>query len=879
MNRIGRVFCFCLMLLSIPVTLSAQMIVPADEITFSFTEIETNSSQAYSVKARYYSTTIDYCYLRITDNSKVNYPVLMMRLTSLHQKHWITTFIETYFTGPRDTDSVFLSDYEDPIITHLLDGSDNFIGVEVEWIFKLCKDMDSPYAKDDGCWKAEGLEVFFGAFGVGSGEDGYNDSTIPVTYLDTNGEPIPEGWENNRALYMWSQSNSILENQDARTDFFSFIAAPHGQESAKIKTLLMNFDSKDIVNADFEAVRTFIADVHSRGLEIHYLSGDPSWALEEYRNNAIVPLNKVFEYNQLVSENERFDGLQFNIEPHVLSGWATGEIFGEYIDSVALYQTYVTNHNSTNSDNLIFGVTINYWYEEKYYDDRPLNEHIQDAVDFITVMNYWTSVGAIGMSATEIAYAETLGQQKTVHIALETMNLGEDDPNNYISFWNHGNTALETMVSNMESIYARYESFSGTTIHFYEEDAPSNQSYRKLRPDEGSDPNQDYNEAPVCLILSPNSGEFSYYHDITLSFEVYDNDTDTIEATIFACKQGTEVLLDTQTLNITSPDRKVLSDFSFAGSDFGLQVDVPYTLKVVVKEAEGIEEDRIESFDSTNYDIFIRPAASAPPIANAGGPYYSQEGISITLNATHSYDPQGFSLTYQWDFDGDSIYDATGQSPTITRYDDDEFVITLRVTNSADDFSEDTAIVTFHNIKPILFKPSDLEVEIHELLTIPEIQYFDPGSDDTHIVLFNWGDGNSEQFMVNGGSFSVNHTYIGTGYFNVVIAITDDDGASDMTSFFINVVQTSPPEYIGMVDEIIAFVETMSISRWYVISNINYYLEQARTYLEQNNISKAIYYLDRAKTYAYRRRRYIDSQDRITLTNMIDDLIVYLNNL
>ncbi len=877
MNRFGQVFYFCLILLSIPATLSAQMSVPANEITFSFTEIETDSSQAYSVKVRYYDTTITYCHLRITDNSKVNYPVLMMRLNGEHQKFWINTFIEEYVTGPRDEDSVFLSDYENPVITHLFDGNNDFIGVEVEWIFKLCKDMDSEFAKEDGCWKAEGLEVFFGAFGIGNGEDGYNDSTIPVTYLDTNGEPIPDGWENNRALYMWSQSNQILENATAKREFFSFIAAPHGQESAKIKTLLMNFDNKDIINTDFEAVRSFIVDAHSRGLEVHYLSGDPDWALEIHRNSAIDHLNRVFQYNQLVSENEHFDGIQFNIEPHVLDGWATGEIFGEYIDSVVLYQSHVTTHNSTNSDNLLFGVTINYWYEEKSHNDKPLNEHIQDSVDFITIMNYWTSVGAIGMSATEIAYAESLGQQKTVHIALETMNLGAGNPS---SFWNHGNTALETMISDMESIYARYESFSGTTMHYYEKDEPSKQAYRKLRPDENSDPNQDYNEAPVCLILSPNSGDFPYYDTITVSFEVYDNDTNAIKATMFACKEGTEVLIDTKTLDITSPDRKISSNFSFAPNYFGLQVDVPYTLKIVVKENEGIEESRIESFDSTNYDIFIRPAASAPPIANAGGPYYSQEGISIILNTTNSYDPQGFTLTYQWDFDGDSVYDATGQSPTIIRYDDEnEFVVTLRVTNSADDFSEDTAIVKIHNIRPILFKPNDLEVEIHELLTIPEIQYFDLGSDDTHTVLFNWGDGNSEQFMVNGGSFSVNHTYIGTGSFKVWIAITDDDGESDMTSFFINVIYTSPPEYIGMVDNIITFTGTMTVSRWYVLSNLNYNLGRTRAYLEQNNINTAIYYLDRAKTYAHRRQRYIDPQHKTTFTNMIDDFISYLNAL
>jgi hypothetical protein len=64
------------------------------------------------------------------------------------------------------------------------------------------------------------------------------------------------------------------------------------------------------------------------------------------------------------------------------------------------------------------------------------------------------------------------------------------------------------------------------------------------------------------------------------------------------------------------------------------------------------------------------PAVNNPPIADANGPYTIDEGETVTLDASGSYDPDEAAgdsiISYEWDLDNDGQFDdATGASPTI----------------------------------------------------------------------------------------------------------------------------------------------------------------------------------------------------------------------
>ena len=80
--------------------------------------------------------------------------------------------------------------------------------------------------------------------------------------------------------------------------------------------------------------------------------------------------------------------------------------------------------------------------------------------------------------------------------------------------------------------------------------------------------------------------------------------------------------------------------------------------------------------------VFQQRVTNQPPTADADGPYATNEGTGVALNATGSTDPNGDALTYDWDLDNDGLFDdATGVSPTFTPGDDGAFAVAVKVTD------------------------------------------------------------------------------------------------------------------------------------------------------------------------------------------------------
>jgi predicted extracellular nuclease len=103
-----------------------------------------------------------------------------------------------------------------------------------------------------------------------------------------------------------------------------------------------------------------------------------------------------------------------------------------------------------------------------------------------------------------------------------------------------------------------------------------------------------------------------------------------------------------------------------------------------------------DAYRTSDHDpILVGLTLNAAPSVDAGGPYSAVEGKTVTLAASGN-DPEGALLSYDWDLDGDGIFETPGQSVTFSASGLDApatRTVSVRVTDDFGNTAVDTASV------------------------------------------------------------------------------------------------------------------------------------------------------------------------------------------
>jgi len=159
-------------------------------------------------------------------------------------------------------------------------------------------------------------------------------------------------------------------------------------------------------------------------------------------------------------------------------------------------------------------------------------------------------------------------------------------------------------------------------------------------------------------------------------------------------------------------------------------------------------------------------------------------GETITFNATNTYDSDGTIVSYFWDF-GDGT-NATGIIVNHAYLDNGNYTVTLTVTDDDGATASVNATKTVLNRSPIAsFTKSATTVYTRETIYFNASDSHDP---DGYIVNYFWdfGDG------TNATGIAVSHAYVENGSYTVRLTVTDDDGASGISTDVKTILNRAP---------------------------------------------------------------------------------------
>lgn len=198
---------------------------------------------------------------------------------------------------------------------------------------------------------------------------------------------------------------------------------------------------------------------------------------------------------------------------------------------------------------------------------------------------------------------------------------------------------------------------------------------------------------------------------------------------------------------------------------------------------------------------------NSPPIANANGPYYVDEGGAVTFDAAGSYDPDGDALKYRWDFDDDGIWDTDWLTVTeilcqqqfLDDYDISCYV-KLEVTDGELTNTAGTTL-TISNVVPKVGSLQALGAPSAASKVIEVMGAFtDAGIFDNHTAMWDWGDGSTSAGIVQeqdgAGSATGTHIYTTPGVYELKLTVTDKDGGSSSAVY----------QYIVIYDPLAGFI-------------------------------------------------------------------------
>lgn len=211
-----------------------------------------------------------------------------------------------------------------------------------------------------------------------------------------------------------------------------------------------------------------------------------------------------------------------------------------------------------------------------------------------------------------------------------------------------------------------------------------------------------------------------------------------------------------------------------------------------------------------------------PPEADAGGPYFVDEGGAVNLDASRSSDPNGdFPERYEWDINNAGFLVSSSTSIVPVRWtdlvgsgvaDDGDFPVQVRVTAGGLTDTSEPVMLSVRNVPPSLTRIDPIDTVLEGDTFVLSGLVFDPSPSDTFRIDANWKPGEQDVFEFSQDAFELPHAYSDNGSYRVSLSLQDDDGGSIPPVFVDVVVENAPPSVeISNASESISLGQTINL--------------------------------------------------------------------
>ena len=206
--------------------------------------------------------------------------------------------------------------------------------------------------------------------------------------------------------------------------------------------------------------------------------------------------------------------------------------------------------------------------------------------------------------------------------------------------------------------------------------------------------------------------------------------------------------------------------------------------------------------------------ANAPPEADAGTPPQTQEGAAIELNASGSSEPGGHIVSYEWDYDGDGVFDYTTREPAHWHAwsSPGVFNVVLRVTDADGTFDEDMTTVAVLDVEPVASLTVQVQPEDRPSLLDASGSY-DPGG----ITLYEWNvTSTGLRYDVATTAPTLAYTFDRKVRYEITLTVTDGEGSKHQISHVVDIadVRTLAPKVTWSAPDVVMEGMTFNLRAW-----------------------------------------------------------------